>query len=241
MRRLATTVLAAVLIVAGFAIDSAPAEADGEEFRVLGEVNRLRSEVGVAPLRRFADLDAVASRQAAAMVEAGTIFHNEDLATFAGGVGALGENVGVGPSADAVQDGFFESPGHRANMLDARFSDLGVDVVHARGFVWVVQVFRESRAPAVTAAATTTTTSPPTSLATTTTMRAVAPPTPAPRSTPPTTILKQRLRLRDHATVTWDERRDVVSVALDGGVLLAFGPGDLEYAPLRGLIESRGR
>jgi uncharacterized protein YkwD len=54
----------------------------------------------------------------------------------------LGENVGRGPSIDAVYDGFLQSPAHRANLLDSAFNWVGTGTaVAADGTVYVVQVF----------------------------------------------------------------------------------------------------
>jgi uncharacterized protein YkwD len=54
----------------------------------------------------------------------------------------LGENVGSGPSIEAIQQGFMASPAHRANVLDPQFNWIGTGVATADdGTVFVVQVF----------------------------------------------------------------------------------------------------
>jgi hypothetical protein len=54
----------------------------------------------------------------------------------------LGENVGRGPSIEAIQDGFMASPAHRANVLDPSFNWIGTGVATASdGTIFVVQVF----------------------------------------------------------------------------------------------------
>jgi len=45
-----------------------------------------------------------------------------------------GENIALGPeSAEEVVAGWLDSPGHCANIMDARFQDIGVGVATGRG------------------------------------------------------------------------------------------------------------
>jgi len=54
----------------------------------------------------------------------------------------LGENVGYGPSVEAIQAAFMQSPGHRANILNPEFNWAGTGVaVAGNGTVYLVQVF----------------------------------------------------------------------------------------------------
>jgi hypothetical protein len=55
----------------------------------------------------------------------------------------VGENVGYGPDALAVHVAFMRSPGHRANILDRDYSEVGVGAVVRGGRVWVAEVFRQ--------------------------------------------------------------------------------------------------
>jgi uncharacterized protein YkwD len=55
-----------------------------------------------------------------------------------------GENIAFGPeTAEEVVDGWLSSPGHCANIMDARFRDIGVAVAFGRrrGHIYWVQVF----------------------------------------------------------------------------------------------------
>jgi len=60
---------------------------------------------------------------------------------------ASGENVAEGyPSAAAVVAGWMTSPGHRANIVSARYTDLGAGLARAsNGRVYYVQVFGTPR------------------------------------------------------------------------------------------------
>jgi uncharacterized protein YkwD len=56
---------------------------------------------------------------------------------------AAGENIAEGhPTAASVVAGWMKSPGHRANMLDTRFTEMGAAIAKsARGRAFYVQVF----------------------------------------------------------------------------------------------------
>jgi uncharacterized protein YkwD len=61
----------------------------------------------------------------------------------------VGENIAAGPtSADQVVQGWLDSPGHCANLMDARFTEMGlayaVDARSASGIYWT-QVFATPR------------------------------------------------------------------------------------------------
>jgi hypothetical protein len=56
----------------------------------------------------------------------------------------LGENVGVGGSVDSVHNAFMNSSGHRGNILDPAFNQIGAGVTRdGAGRYWVVQVFMQ--------------------------------------------------------------------------------------------------
>jgi uncharacterized protein YkwD len=57
-----------------------------------------------------------------------------------------GENIALGPeSAEEVVDGWLDSPGHCANIMDPRFRDIGVGLAagRKRGQIYWVQEFGE--------------------------------------------------------------------------------------------------
>ncbi len=137
------------------AAGSAKASTGSDEAYVHSKVNEARRPE-IPELRDDGRLDAVARAQAERMRDQGRIFHNPNNGADADAAGydwqRIGENVGVGPDAADVQRAFMASDTHRANILDARFTDLGVGVaVAANGRVYVAQVFgtiREQQAPA---------------------------------------------------------------------------------------------
>jgi uncharacterized protein YkwD len=86
-------------------------------------------------------LTASAQRWAASMARSNELAHNPNLATAISGWRYLGENVGVGYRIGDLKHAFWQSAGHRANMLDSDFTQVGVAVVYVDGKVWVAEEF----------------------------------------------------------------------------------------------------
>lgn len=82
------------------------------------------------------------------MRDAGKLFHNPDLGSVTTGWSTLGENVGTGPGSTVVHAAFMASPGHRANVLDTRYTHVGVGVVVEGSKIWVAEVFMAGSVPA---------------------------------------------------------------------------------------------
>ena len=77
------------------------------------------------------------------MADKGELFHNPKLASEVQNWHKIGENAGDGPDALAIHNAFMHSAGHRANILDSAFRQIGVGVVVKNGVVWVSEVFRQ--------------------------------------------------------------------------------------------------
>jgi len=147
------TIVAGTLLAS--AVAAAPARAvvsvDGE----IGQaVNAARASASLPGYAFAGDLAAVAGAWAGQLAGSGVLAHNPALASQVSGWSALGENVGYGPTADAVHQAFMNSAGHRANVLSARFSQVGIgSATSPDGRLWVVEVFRApAGAPAPQAA-----------------------------------------------------------------------------------------
>jgi Ca2+-binding RTX toxin-like protein len=103
--------------------------------QVVALTNQFRAENGLAPLALNAELSNTAQ------------FHSQDMASqdyfshtgkngsspwdraemFGYGMTAMGENIAAGQRTPAaVVEGWKNSPGHRANMLNASFTEIGV-------------------------------------------------------------------------------------------------------------------
>ena len=143
-RRPATAVLAIVvaLLVTMLVPATARAADAGAEQAFVAAVNRERAAAGLPALAVADDLVAVARRQAVRMADAAELHHNSNLTGEVAGWQKVGENVGRGPSVEAVQDAFMASPSHRANVLESDWTEIGLGVEVRDGRLWVVEVFR---------------------------------------------------------------------------------------------------
>ena len=146
-RRRGTAAVAALLALLVTLLVPTAARADaGAEAAFVQRVNQERAAQGLAPLAVADDLVAVARRHSGRMADAADLHHNPALASEVTGWQKVGENVGRGPSVDPIHAAFMASPGHRQNILDGDWTELGVGVVVRDGTVWVTQVFREPEA-----------------------------------------------------------------------------------------------
>lgn len=185
--RLRTRTLVLVLLVLGLVATSAgatsaPALADsGREASFVAKLNAERTERGLPALTVDGGLTTVARSWSGTMGGQGTLYHNPDLGAQVSGWEAVGENVGRGPSVDAIHAALMDSPGHRANILNERWTQVGIGVTIHGGQVWVTQVFREPRGATAPAP------SPAAEPASASASDAAAAPTPTPEATPEST------------------------------------------------------
>jgi Cysteine-rich secretory protein family len=152
-RRTTGWLLSAALLASTFVgLSPAPASASGPNTSsILSAVNSSRANAGRRPLSLRSDLSAVAYRWSQHMASTGTLAHNPSLTRQVTHWRWVGENVGYGPDWRSVETAFMNSPGHRSNILDRDYTQIGIGVVVKNGRVWVTQVFR-SPSGSVTAA-----------------------------------------------------------------------------------------
>lgn len=131
------------LLVALVSSIAAPASAlTREEAQFTSLINKERRERGIKTLASKGDLVAIARRHSARMARDETIYHNRNLANeVEGRWTAVGENVGMGPTVNSLHDAFMASPGHRANVLDRDYDEVGVGVVIRDDVIYVTVVF----------------------------------------------------------------------------------------------------
>ena len=114
-------------------------------------LNRARVDAGVDPLAWSTALAEVAAGHGFEMYEEGYFSHvspaTGTVADRMAKVGILyrvvGENLALSPTAESVHDGLMASLGHRENMLDERFTRVGISAVEGPLGLMVVQVFRD--------------------------------------------------------------------------------------------------
>lgn len=124
----------------------APLSAPDAAHRLLDLVNGERQKAGLVQLSGRADITAIALAHSERMARAGDIFHSDSF--FGSAVktllnaGARGENVAYNGHIDSAHARLMASPGHRANILDGRFTTAGFGVVrHADGRYFITQDF----------------------------------------------------------------------------------------------------
>jgi len=118
------------------------------ERRLLGEINALRRQQGLAPLRASKGLAAAAREQSMSMAENGFFGHESPGGSPfwkrvesmypkpAAGSWSVGENlVWRSPrlSAERALQLWLDSPPHRQNLLEPTWREIGIAAVHAKG------------------------------------------------------------------------------------------------------------
>lgn len=110
-------------------------DTDSFDQEILNLVNEERAKVGADPLQIDQQLDQSADLHSQDQANMNTMSHTgsngSDIGSRVQDTGyqysTVGENVAYGyPDAEAVMAGWMESDGHRENILNPDFEDLGV-------------------------------------------------------------------------------------------------------------------
>jgi uncharacterized protein YkwD len=144
MRLLSAAVLAGSLLLWPAASSfAAPLDDTSYAIRVLDLTNAERIKVGLPPLRLNAQLSQAAQSYSQVLATTGCFEHDcgdvpdyGDRIKLAGYTGwsALGENIAAGyQTPEAVVAGWMASPGHRANILSDKYTEMGVGLVSQVG------------------------------------------------------------------------------------------------------------
>ena len=115
---------------------------------VLRLVNIERSKAGLSALTTNSTLTAAANKRAQETVQSfshtrpnGTGFQTA-LTEFGVSYRAAGENIAYGQrTPQEVVTGWMNSPGHRANILNANFNKIGIGVYQKNGVIYWSQLF----------------------------------------------------------------------------------------------------
>ena len=136
--------LAALLAAIATLVPTTPADASADlEAQFLSAINSERTSRGLSALSSSGDLVSVARQHSKKMADQQNLHHNPSLGSQVSGWKKVGENVGKGPSVSRIHAAFMASSGHKANILDADWTQAGVGVaVDADGRIWVTEVFR---------------------------------------------------------------------------------------------------
>lgn len=125
------------------------AAASEEEQFFFDSANRERVTHQLAPLKWDSALAEAARRHALLMSDERSLSHQlpgeprvDQRAVQAGArFSQVGENIAMGREPAAIHTGWMHSPGHRANILNAHFTALGVGVIEDDGALYAVEDF----------------------------------------------------------------------------------------------------
>jgi len=139
--------LAVVLWIAG--IGAAPQKASSTEQDLMDAVNRERKARELSVLKWDEGLARAAHKHAELMAEQKLLLHQlpdeAELAPRAHEAGArfshITENIGMAEFASAFHEGWMNSPGHRANILDPKIDSIGIAVVEGEERLFAVEDF----------------------------------------------------------------------------------------------------
>lgn len=131
------------------------AESEAELLRLL---NRDRQAAGLAPLRVDARLGRVARQHSEQMARLRLLAHHlqttpeQRVSAAHVGYAQLAENLALANTEEAAERSLLDSPGHRRNMLEPRFTQVGLGVAfatNAQGHkqLYVTQLFLEEKPP----------------------------------------------------------------------------------------------
>lgn len=115
----------------------------GGQMQVLDALNADRKAHGLKTLPTHDALNAKAEAWAEKLARDGRLSHSNLSSGVPSCWRSLGENVGYGSSAAAVQRQYMASSGHRANILASKWDYVGVGYAERGGRVYTVQVFMQ--------------------------------------------------------------------------------------------------
>ena len=150
LKAVPTLALAALVVLGAGAVPTQAASPTGAE--IIRLTNQERQKAGLAPLAENATLDNVAENYAALMAQRQQLSHDIDGTSSGDRLTAAGyrwsscaENIAENyADAGAVVQGWMNSPGHRANILDPNVTQIGVGVAYSStGVPYHCQVFAQ--------------------------------------------------------------------------------------------------
>ena len=154
MKKLWIVPLVVALFFAAFALAAQTEilqrnDSEREFFELL---NQERSEQGLPELRWDDALFKAARKHALLMLNLDSMEHQlpgePGLADRLGAEGArfsyVAENIAVGARPATIHDGWMHSPGHRKNILEPRFTSVGIAAVRGSGGLFAVEDFAET-------------------------------------------------------------------------------------------------
>ena len=124
----------------------------GMAAEVVKLTNSQRSSAGLGPLKENSQLNKLAQLKAEDMAKNGYFSHNSPtygsafdmMKQFDISYKTAGENIAKGQkTAQSVMNGWMSSSGHRANILNSSYKEIGVGIAdNGKGTIYWVQIFK---------------------------------------------------------------------------------------------------
>ncbi len=113
------------------------------------KLNESRAQAKLPPLARLAALEPIATANSEDMVEHHFFAHVSPTTGDVGDrvkragleIGFVGENIALGPSANAMHVGLMGSPGHRGAILSKEFTHVGIGVAYDGESYFATEIF----------------------------------------------------------------------------------------------------
>ncbi|HHX77167.1 MAG TPA: hypothetical protein GX697_02280 [Firmicutes bacterium] len=131
-----------------------PSPASGDkalEDMMLGLINRERKAAGVQPLAMHKKLVALARLRSAEMADLGCLYKKHISPTYGSPFEMMksngitytcaGENISYNSSVERAHEKLMLSEGHRRNILDSQFNNVGIGIVKRDGRFYITQMF----------------------------------------------------------------------------------------------------
>lgn len=141
-QRRARIIRAALVPLLLLAFLSTACNTSSDEQTALDAINQSRAQAGLPGLRWDDTLGDKARAWASHLAADQSLSHSSIAQGAAPGWHYLAENVGVSIGIYEAQRAFMASAPHRKNILDGRFTSVGIGLVQAGGQLWIVQEFR---------------------------------------------------------------------------------------------------
>ena len=125
----------AALILAGLVLVSC------QPIQVIYLINEERHSQNLRPLESNSNLTVKAKGWSETIAAEGRLVHSNLASELNSGWHIVGENLAVASSIEQAHALLMESPPHRANILNPRYTHVGIGVTEVNGFYWIVQVF----------------------------------------------------------------------------------------------------
>ncbi len=118
--------------------------------RLVVRTNAERTQRGLPALQVRADVASIAAGWSDTMARAARLSHNDDYFTDEShrrlDAQLVGENVARAPDVDTAHKALMASEHHRNNILDARFTVVGIGATYLDGSWWITEDFLQPEA-----------------------------------------------------------------------------------------------